>query len=113
MAAFLTRIRWALGVAMMLGDLFALRAVHAIGIEPFDQLLKTSCIVWILALEVHQGIGAIGCARPDRLIAIDLAHTVNHGIAAHLRQGDSNPFLDRRATQNPDSEGEREESKRN
>ena len=75
MSAKLAAIGRARRGTMMLGYLLAFRAENAVWIEPFNELFKASCIVWIFALELNQGIGAVGNARTYRVIAIDLAHT--------------------------------------
>jgi hypothetical protein len=58
-AAILARIGRPFTVAMMLRNRLAVRAEDAIGIEPFDKLIKASRIVWIVALKFHQRIGTV------------------------------------------------------
>jgi len=81
--------------AMMLGYLLAFRAENSVGVEPFNQLLKASCVVWILALELHQRIGGIRSARTERIVAIDLAHRSEDTKRRYIRQGDTYPRMHR------------------
>lgn len=90
-AAILARIRWALGVAMMLGDRLAGGAENSIRIESLHQHFETRCIIRVLSLELHERVQPFRCARTDRLVSINLAHTANHGIFAYCRQGDTYP----------------------
>src|SRR5579863_1551513 len=89
MTAILARVGRSLAVAMMLCDGFAFGAEDAIGIEPFDEFLKTSCIVWIISLEIHERVSTVGRPGTYRLIAVDLAHVEHSTKGAHLRQRDS------------------------
>ncbi len=88
-SAKLTAIGPARCGAMMLGYLFALWAEDPVGIEPFNQLFKARGIIWVLALEVHQRVGAVRDARADRIVAIGLAHPENGTRCRYIRQGDT------------------------
>ena len=60
--------------AMMLGYLVAFRAEDAVRVEPFNELLKASCVVWIFALKLHQRVSGLRNTRTYWVIAVDLAH---------------------------------------
>jgi hypothetical protein len=90
-AAELALVRWAISFAMVLGDLLASGAINAVWIELSDKPLKASRVIGVIPLEFHQGIGAVGCARPDRTIAIDLAHNGYCSRRPYGRQGDNYP----------------------
>ena len=90
-SAKLTAIRRTRIGAMMLGNFLAFLAEDAVRIEPFNQLLKASCIVWVLALKLDQRISAVRDARPDWVIAIHHAHTDDGIRCRYIRQGDTYP----------------------
>jgi hypothetical protein len=79
--------------SMMLGDFLAFRAINSIRIKPLNERSKTSRVIGIFPLKLHQRVSALGCSRPDRTITIDLAHTEHGNKSTSLRQGDNYPNL--------------------
>ena len=90
-SAILTSIGRPISLAMMLCDFLARRATDPIWVESLDQYFEAGCIVWILALELHQRIQPFARASFEWIVSIDFAHTANHGISVYFRQGDTYP----------------------
>jgi hypothetical protein len=79
-SAILASIRGPVCLAMMLGDLLASRAMNAVRVQLANERIETGCIVWILALKLHQRVQAFAGAGADWIVSINFAHVFDDRI---------------------------------